>query len=60
MKICKKCKHWEKGRVYPHNGDWGLCKSEKLHKDVSISTSMLGTFEGFGCIHFERKIFVRM
>jgi hypothetical protein len=57
---CISCKSWEKGRCYPDQADWGLCGNENLNKELSIGCQKLGTYQGFGCIHYDERIFVTM
>lgn len=57
---CRNCRYWEKGQCYPRQSDWGLCRNKVLYKELSINSTRVGTFEEFGCVHYEKRILVKM
>jgi hypothetical protein len=54
--ICKYCKYWGRGESYHDRFDWGKCGNKEVLKFIATSRSMLGSFEGFGCIFFDKTI----
>lgn len=59
VNTCRKCMWWEKGKCYPNRVDWGMC-CNKLVSASLAHANVLSTFEDFGCIHHEGKIFIKM